>query len=762
MNEMGSALKLVIVTSQQLLLSLTNYVRFKEQLGYKVQAITMDQIELSESYRNIKDSGLDPMHLQAYAEAIRESSTETLSTDIIMARAKRSLKLALALTAYLKDIKAKTGFDNLLLVGDFDLIPARFCQTLEPLEFFSDLLFVMEDENQGPLYASIGRIPASNAQLVARVCRKLMQYELTVHQYVNAPDRAAAEWAWLQRAILVLHEERDEKSNFNKGAELIANYLRDRLQVRVLDAAVTTKTIVIDAINQGAVFLDYFGYGDVDGWLAKNGIRSSDVSRLSNTNMLPFINSITSYSGSIQKESFTEQMLESTDGAMGIIGPSTMTSTLNYEAFNLGWYKAIFEGNMNRTGQIFQTVFNKILTDNAHLLDPYIPTEGERKQAEERGEKIEDYIELKNKTRRKTYDFLRSQVLMQILCGDPTQRLPFNLPKNEPDEPYKVPAELEPILTEPLPPDITTLTPEAVFQEFQAKHRKFWNIFIHPTDFVKVSALKSSRITDYLFLQLHTLYYAHKRETMTDVMEHAFRKVQFVSEVTPTPPTEIKRVEQHFGIQGTQKEKVCPNCQGAGDVTCGVCGGSGTYQGTQCSECGSRGKVTCPTCDAAGRLWDYEVESFLWEPYTDFQDFTPVEKMNFKKYITKIEPWGIYTFEDVEHAAETLFPSKVIKDICLTGLKHLQQNADSRIGSLVGTEERWTLEKINLQKNDANFTPIIELTCAYKEKPFNIYSMGTDKQYVLIEHNTPKNYLYLLILILSLVAIITIVALVLS
>ncbi len=762
MNGMSSVSKLIIVTSQQLLLSLTNYVRFKEQLGYKVQAVTMDQIELSDLYRNIKDSGLDAIHLQAYAEAIRDSTAETLSLDVIMARAKRSMKLALALTAYLKEIKVKTGFDWVLLVGDFDLIPARFCQTLEHLEFFSDSLFVMEDETRGPIYAPIGRISASTAQLVAAVCRKLMQYELTVHQYVNATDRAAAEWAWLQRAILVLHEERDEQSNFNKGAELVASYLRDRLQVRVLDATVTTKAVVMDAINQGAVFLDYFGYGVVDGWLSKNGLRSSDISRLSNANMLPFVNSITCYTGSIQKESFTEQMLENAAGAVGIIGPSTMTSTLNYEAFNLEWYKGIFEGNMNRTGQIFQKNFNKILSDNAHLLDPHVPTEDERKQVEERGERIEDYIELKNKTRRRTYEFLRGQVLMQILCGDPTQRLPFNLPKREPDEPYKVPAELEPILTEPLPPDITTRTPEAVFQEFQTKHRKFWNVFIHPTDFVKMAAMKSSRITDYLFLQLHTLYYAHKRETVTDVMEHAFRKVQFVPEATPKPPTEVKRVEQHFGIEGTQKQKVCSNCQGAGTVTCGVCSGSGTFQGTQCSECGSTGKVTCPTCDAAGRLWDYEVESFLWEPYTDFQDFTPVEKMNFQKYIKKITPWGIYTFEDMEHAPETLFPSKVIKDLCFAGLKHLQQNADSRISSLVGIEERWRLEKIDLQKNDANFTPIIELTCAYKEKPFNVYSMGTDKQYALIERNTPKNYLYLLILILSIVVVITILALVLS
>jgi hypothetical protein len=762
MNEMSKVSKLVIVTSQQLLLSLTNYVRFKEQLGYKVQAVTMDQIELSELYQSIKDSGLDPKHLQAYVEAIRESSTETLSSDVLMARAKRSLKLALALTAYLKEIKGKTWVDWVLLVGDFDLIPARFYQNLEGLEFFSDLLFVMEDENQGSIYAPIGRIPASNAQVVAAVCRKLVQYELTVHQYVNAPDRAAAEWAWLQRAILILHEDRNEESSYNKGAELVANYLRDRLQVRVLDATVTSKSVVMEAINQGAVFLDYFGEGAVDGWLAKNGLRISDISQLSNAKVLPFVNSITGYTGAIQKESFTEQMLESSDGAVGIIGPSAMTSTLNYEAFNLEWYKAIFEGNMNRIGQIFQKVFNKVLADNAHLLDPYIPTEDERKQVEERGEKLEDYIELKDTAQKKAYDLLRSQVLMQILCGDPTQRLPFNLPKSEPDQPYKVPAELEPILTEPLPPDITTLTPEAVFQEFQAKHKKFWNIFLYPIDLVKMSTLKSSRITDYLFVQLHSLYYAHKRETLTDVMEYQFRKVQFVSEITPTPPTEFERVEQHFGIEGTQKEKVCPNCQGAGEVTCSVCGGSGTYQGTQCSECGATGKVTCPTCDAAGRLWDYEMESFLWEPITDFQDFTPVEKMNFKKYIKKITPWGIYSFEDIENAAETLFPSKVIKEICLAGLKHLRQDADSRIGSLVGSEERWTLEKIDLQKNDANFAPIIELTCAYKEKPFNIYSMGTDKQYAIIERNTPKNYLYLLILILSLVVVITILALVLS
>ncbi len=751
MKRMSSQETMVIVTAQDFMLNITDFVRFKEKLGYKVEVITMDQVELSEHYRNIDDTTIDTTQIQAYIDVIQNSTTETLSQDVLTARAKRTCKLALALSSYLKEMRRKMSIDWVFIIGDFEAVPSRFYQALDDLEFFSDQLFVMENEERGPLFASIGRIPASNPEIVESICRKILNYEQTIHQYVNASDRNVDEFNWLRKSLLIVHEERDDTTNFDKGRDLIYNYLKDKLNVTILDATSTTKTDVINAINDGIVFIDYFGHGTENGWTSKNGIKINDLKELNNTRMLPFINSTSSYGGSIEKESFMEQIIERNSGAIGIIAPSTIKSTPNYENFNLAFYKAIFENHMNQPGKIFLELFNKILQENAYLLEPYEPSEGERAKVEERGENIDDYIKMKEKSRRRNFESLKAQILMQVLLGDPSLRLPFNLPDKEDDAPYEAPTELEPILTEPIPPEMVTLTPEMIFQEFQEKHRGIKNFLLHPRDLAKLSTLESSTITDYLYVSLTTLYYAHKRVTKTDQPESVYNQATFVQDPTPEPPSSIERKEQYFPIEGTQSSKTCSQCEGAGTLTCAYCNGSGTVQTGQCTHCDGTGKVQCDKCAGGGKLWSWEAEAYLWNPETIFREFTTIEGMTFNKYLAKIQPYGVVSLENLENMPDTRFPNKHIQDICLSGLKLLKRRAEARIGSLIGTVDRWKLEEIVMQEDKGIFTPIVELNCKYKGRPFTIYALGNDKQHILIEKNVPKNYFPLITIIIGVI-----------
>lgn len=74
MKRMSSQETMVIVTAQDFMLSITEFVRFKEKLGYKVEVITMDQVELSKHYRNIDDTTIDTTQIQAYIDVIQNST----------------------------------------------------------------------------------------------------------------------------------------------------------------------------------------------------------------------------------------------------------------------------------------------------------------------------------------------------------------------------------------------------------------------------------------------------------------------------------------------------------------------------------------------------------------------------------------------------------------------------------------------------------------------------------------------------------------
>lgn len=311
-------------------------------------------------------------------------------------------------------------------------------------------------------------------------------------------------------------------------------------------------------------------------------------------------------------------------------------------------------------------------------------------------------------------------------------------------------------MSEFTPIEIVPLAPEIVFEEFKKKHKGFLNFLRYPRDIAAKTLLESHNITEYLSLSLNTLYYAHQRLNYGLKTAKELNRLTFVEEPTPETPTKVIKSEQIFPITGTKSSGICKWCTGKGIITCTTCNGTGNIGGKACFVCDGRGDKKCSSCDGVGNVYSFEAEGFHWEPETLTRDYTPIEDMNFNKYIEKISPEGVLLLKDVENMPDSSFPSKEVKEACFSGLKLLKRRAETRIGEQIGKIDRWTLEKIELQENEGVYTPIIEINCKYEDKEFKVYAMGSNKKYKILEKDVPKNYLPLIAILGSIAAVITI------
>ncbi len=137
------------------------------------------------------------------------------------------------------------------------------------------------------------------------------------------------------------------------------------LTIRILRRSETTKSDLVDSLNQGQLLVNYMGHGSVQIWRG-NFFTSSDALALTNPRV-PFFVSMTCLNGFFQDiytESLAESLLRSEQGGSVAVWASSGISDAGGQAImNRELYRLLFNGERLTIGEATMQA-KKAVTDN--------------------------------------------------------------------------------------------------------------------------------------------------------------------------------------------------------------------------------------------------------------------------------------------------------------------------------------------------------------------------------------------------------------
>jgi hypothetical protein len=235
---------------------------------------------------------------------------------------------------------------NYLGLGDFDFVPTKLIDT-DYLETASDDWFVDFDNNGLPSLA-VGRIPVRTAEEVAVVVSKIVAYE-------NAEPGT-----WARQAAMIADKmEEGDSFDFEWASLEVETLLPGNVTVQQISRNQgddgTTRALIIDAINEGMLLVNYIGHGSVEIW--RGGIfGSDDVPTLTNGARLPFFITMTCLNGyfhdAFPTESLAESLLKAeAGGAIAVWSSSGLTNPEGQALMNKQLIPLLFDGKSRTLGE---------------------------------------------------------------------------------------------------------------------------------------------------------------------------------------------------------------------------------------------------------------------------------------------------------------------------------------------------------------------------------------------------------------------------
>jgi hypothetical protein len=184
---------------------------------------------------------------------------------------------------------------------------------------------------------SVGRLPAVTAEELQTMVNKIIAYESAV----------SGDW---QKRLIAVSDNPDDGGDFDGASDQVMAEVSADYAVQPLKLSKSSpdqlNSDLLNAINSGAAFLNYFGHAG-PAWLAEEGLLStSDVPSLNNGNRLVAMSSMSCAMGNFAIPGYPclgEDLLQWADGGAVVVwAPSGLS--LNDEARKLddAFYTAIF------------------------------------------------------------------------------------------------------------------------------------------------------------------------------------------------------------------------------------------------------------------------------------------------------------------------------------------------------------------------------------------------------------------------------------
>jgi hypothetical protein len=244
---------------------------------------------------------------------------------------------------------------NYLGLGDFDYVPTKLVDTVSN-ETASDDWFV-DFNNDGLPAIPVGRIPVRTPEEADLVVSKIIAYE-------NAEPGP-----WAQQAAMIADKmEQGDTFDFEGASAELETLLPGHLTAQQISRGQgddpTTRSRVIDSINEGKLLVNYIGHGSVETW--RGGIfGSDDVATLTNGTRLPLFITMTCLNGFFHDpfptESLAETLLKAeAGGAIAVWASSGLTEPEGQSLMNKKLIFLLFDGKSRTLGEA--TVKAKVAT----------------------------------------------------------------------------------------------------------------------------------------------------------------------------------------------------------------------------------------------------------------------------------------------------------------------------------------------------------------------------------------------------------------
>jgi len=202
---------------------------------------------------------------------------------------------------------------------------------------------------------AIGRLPVRTAADAGPLAAKIIGYD----QYEGSP-----------RVLLVA--DQNDGYSFEAADTLLqslipANFLVTdirRGQVGDSDA----RSQLLDALNQGPKFVNFYGHGSTLVWTNAPILRASDANSLTNTERLTFVDAMTCLSGvfhDVSVDGLGEALLKAPGGAIAVWASSGMTDPSAQVEMNQQAVQLLLSGSGLTIGEI--TAQAKAATNNSDV-----------------------------------------------------------------------------------------------------------------------------------------------------------------------------------------------------------------------------------------------------------------------------------------------------------------------------------------------------------------------------------------------------------
>ncbi len=348
---------LLVVVPPLLLNEATQLANFRRQHdGLDVLIVTIAQI-----YNEFSSGAQDITAIRDYVKYLYDRNPDKLKYLLLFGKCSYDYKDRLT--------------DNTNLVPTYE---SR--NSLHPIYSYSsdDYFGFLEDEEgewkessggDHTLDIGVGRLPVKNKDEAAALVNKLIKYASETKTLGN----------WRNNIVFVADD--GDNDRHQKDAELIANYVDTafryfNIRKIYLDAyrqqpiangevAPQVNQAIREAVNQGALIVNYTGHGGELGWAYESVLDLDMINKFDNTNQLPFFVTATCEFGRHDdplRVSGAEQLiLNKKGGAIGLVTTARPVFSSSNFKLNSAFYQKVFEkdnGNYATLGAIFRDTKN--------------------------------------------------------------------------------------------------------------------------------------------------------------------------------------------------------------------------------------------------------------------------------------------------------------------------------------------------------------------------------------------------------------------